>query len=89
MPCPPSQTLPAQDVINLRRAYYAAYSHMDAQVGRVVSALLNSSFANDTVISFFGDHGQWGAKWIVSEVRIYGIISLPCCRLAAGRAWGM
>jgi predicted AlkP superfamily pyrophosphatase or phosphodiesterase len=56
----PQQTLPETKVKELRRAYYAAYSHMDSQLERVLDRLLASKFANNTVISFWGDHGACG-----------------------------
>ena len=53
----PGETLPAAAVRNLRRGYYAAVSHMDDQVGAVMSALDQSGFADNTIVSFWGDHG--------------------------------
>ncbi|MBK1833165.1 sulfatase-like hydrolase/transferase [Roseibacillus ishigakijimensis] len=40
-----------------RREYYAAISHLDAQVGRILAALEKSGKAEDTVIIFTSDHG--------------------------------
>lgn len=53
----PGTVLPAWDVLELRRAYVAAVSYTDSLVGRVLDALATSPFANNTVISVFGDHG--------------------------------
>lgn len=53
----PGTVLPAWDVLDLRRAYVAAVSYIDSLVGRVVSALEESPYANNTIISVFGDHG--------------------------------
>ncbi len=39
------------------QAYYASISFMDAQVGRVVSALDRLELANNTIIVFTSDHG--------------------------------
>ena len=41
----------------LRRAYYAAISFMDHQVGRVLSAIEEAGLADNTVVMFVGDHG--------------------------------
>eukprot|EP00054_Salpingoeca_dolichothecata_P028229 m.212730 g.212730 ORF g.212730 m.212730 type:complete len:525 (-) comp26160_c0_seq4:76-1650(-) len=50
-------TLPDQVVKDLRRAYYSAVSYTDAQIGRVLKALEDNGFADNTVITFVGDHG--------------------------------
>lgn len=39
------------------RAYYACISYMDAQVGRVLDALEENGFAENTIVIFMGDHG--------------------------------
>jgi iduronate 2-sulfatase len=49
--------LPTEDVLALRRGYYAAVTQTDALIGRVLEALDRTGEADDTVISFFGDHG--------------------------------
>jgi arylsulfatase A-like enzyme len=41
----------------LLRAYYAAVSFMDSQVGRVIDALEDLSLRERTVVVFWGDHG--------------------------------
>ena len=53
----PGTDLPNDDVINLRRAYYSAVSATDMYLGMVLDALDESPYANNTVISLFGDHG--------------------------------
>ena len=50
-------TLPPLKVRQLRRAYYAAISYVDSLVGRVLAALDQLGLANDTIVSFWGDHG--------------------------------
>ena len=39
------------------QSYYAATSYMDAQVGLLLSALDENGLANNTIVSFVGDHG--------------------------------
>ena len=41
----------------LRRAYYAAISFMDHQVGRAINAIEEAGLAEDTIVMFVGDHG--------------------------------
>lgn len=41
----------------LIHGYYAATSYMDAQVGRVLTALRDSGLDKNTIIVFWGDHG--------------------------------
>ncbi|HIF9248006.1 TPA: sulfatase-like hydrolase/transferase [Photobacterium damselae] len=42
----------------LVQAYLACIAFMDAQVGKVLDALENSRYANNTIVMFWGDHGQ-------------------------------
>lgn len=44
--------------MKLRQSYSAAASYTDAQVGRVLEALDQAGLANNTIITFHGDHGQ-------------------------------
>lgn len=53
----PGSKLPDPDVLALRRAYYAAVTQTDAMLGKVMAALEASPFKDNTVISFWGDHG--------------------------------
>ena len=41
-----------------RQSYYAATSYMDGEVGRLLSALEQYEFSNNTVIVFLSDHGK-------------------------------
>ena len=51
----PGDVLPPDNVKALRRGYYAAVSHMDDQIGAVMHALKQSGYADNTIISFWGD----------------------------------
>ena len=44
-------------VRNLRRAYYGAISYIDSLIGKVVNRIGELVFYQNTIISFFGDHG--------------------------------
>eukprot|EP00937_MAST-01D_sp_MAST-1D-sp2_P000882 g882.t1 len=50
-------TLPDATVKELRRAYYAAVSYTDDNVGQLLQALADEGLADDTVVVFWGDHG--------------------------------
>ena len=50
-------TLPDKNVLELRRAYYSSVSWMDVQVGRIIDELERLNLADNTIISFLGDHG--------------------------------
>ena len=59
-------TLPDWKTKELRRAYYAATSYADHELGKVIDALYEYGVENDTIIVFWGDHGwQLGehAEW--------------------------
>ncbi|MEL7238262.1 MAG: sulfatase, partial [Planctomycetota bacterium] len=45
------------DAKNLTHAYYACVSYVDAQIGKLLQALEDSSIADDTVVVLWGDHG--------------------------------
>ena len=64
-----NSTLPDSTVLDLRRAYYSAMSWTDSLIGRVVDKLEKLGIADNTIISFFGDHGwqlgehgEWGKE---------------------------
>ncbi|XP_053381970.1 iduronate 2-sulfatase-like [Mercenaria mercenaria] len=50
-------TLPINDVRALRRGYYSAVSWTDSLVGYVMQQLEKYGFGNNTIVSFWGDHG--------------------------------
>ena len=42
----------------LREGYYGAITHMDHQIGRLISALVEQQLMDNTVILFCSDHGE-------------------------------
>ncbi|BFZ15075.1 hypothetical protein BsWGS_18114 [Bradybaena similaris] len=55
----------------MRQSYYAATSYMDAQVGKILSALETSGFSENTIVTFIGDHG-----WSLGEHQTWSKFSL-------------
>lgn len=52
-----NSTIPDKVVMNLRRAYYSALTWTDMMIGSVIGELYNLGLADNTIISFWGDHG--------------------------------
>lgn len=53
----PFGPIPKDFQLRLRQHYYAAVSYMDAQVGRLLSALDLLGFSHNTTVVFTSDHG--------------------------------
>ena len=53
----PNVTYSDPKIKELRRAYYAAVSYADQQLGRVIQELHLLGLADNTIIVFLGDHG--------------------------------
>ena len=67
----------------LRRAYYAAISFMDHQVGRVLSAIEEAGLADNTVVMFVGDHGFH----VTFYLRFYIIITIDHFQAGEHSMW--
>ncbi|XP_062513926.1 iduronate 2-sulfatase-like [Corticium candelabrum] len=52
-----NSSLPPDVVKSLRRDYYGALSFTDSLIGKVMEELENLGLAENTIISFWGDHG--------------------------------
>ncbi len=81
----PYSPLSDDDARTARRAYYAAVTGMDEQIGRFIQALEESGLASSTAIVLHSDHGwslgengQWrkNTNW-ESALRVPLIISVP------------
>lgn len=77
---------PPQLSREMKRAYYASTSFMDAQVGRVMEALKKNNLEENTIVVFFGDHGyhlgekgKWSKAYSLYELglRVPLIIAVP------------
>ncbi|XP_006781939.1 iduronate 2-sulfatase isoform X2 [Neolamprologus brichardi] len=53
----PYGSIPKDFQLRIRQHYYAAVSYMDAQVGRLLSALEELGLADNTMVVFTSDHG--------------------------------
>jgi choline-sulfatase len=77
--------VPDEAKIRARRAYFAACSFVDDQVGKLVSLLKNCYLDKDTVIVFSGDHGDmlgerslwYKMSWYENSARVPMIINYP------------
>ena len=52
-----NSTLANEVVIDLRRAYYSALTYTDRLIGDVLDELEAQGLSNNTIVSFWGDHG--------------------------------
>ncbi|ODH29057.1 choline-sulfatase [Paracoccidioides brasiliensis] len=50
--------IPEQCILAARRAYFAACSYVDSQVGRLMTTLKACDLADNTIVVFTGDHGD-------------------------------
>ncbi|KAH8730830.1 alkaline-phosphatase-like protein [Phaeosphaeriaceae sp. PMI808] len=71
--------------IRARRAYFAACSFVDDQVGKLVGLLKNCYLDKDTIIVFSGDHGDmlgehslwYKMSWLENSARVPMVINCP------------
>lgn len=76
-----AQTSPSDPeyIHQLRAGYYAAITHMDHQIGRLLSALVEQKLMDNTVILFVSDHGEMlGDHLLFQKAKPYqGSIRVP------------
>lgn len=79
------KTVPEEAKIRARRAYFAACSFVDDQVGKLVKLLKNCYLDQNTIIVFSGDHGDmlgerslwYKMSWYENSARVPMIINYP------------
>ena len=77
--------LPAERIRAARRAYYAACSYVDDQVGKLLRILENCGMSEDTIVVFAGDHGDmlgerglwYKMVWYENSARVPFIVHAP------------
>ncbi|KAF2830558.1 choline-sulfatase [Ophiobolus disseminans] len=77
--------VPDEAKIRARRAYFAACSFVDDQVGKLVQLLKNCYLDKDTVVVFSGDHGDmlgerslwYKMSWFENSARVPMVINCP------------
>ena len=76
-----AQTAPGDPeyIRQLRQGYYGAITHMDHQIGRILSALVEEQLMEDTVILFVSDHGEMlGDHLLFQKAKPYqGSVQVP------------
>lgn len=79
------QTVTAEHVRASRRAYYAMISYVDDKIGRILAALEETGFSDQTIIVFCSDHGEmlgergmwYKQNFFESSARVPFLISWP------------
>ena len=66
VPKPPVQPYPEDIKRRLIHGYYASTSYVDAQIGRVMTALDDLKLADNTIVVLWGDHG-----WHLGDLGIW------------------
>ncbi|PYS98256.1 MAG: sulfatase [Acidobacteria bacterium] len=78
----------------MKRAYWASTSFMDAQVGRVLEALDKNGLRDNTIVVFFGDHGyhlgekgKWSKAYSLYDLnlRVPLLIAMPGQKATASK----
>jgi choline-sulfatase len=77
--------MPEERIKAARRAYYAACTYVDTNVGKLLRALDNCGLTEDTIIVFTGDHGDmlgdrglwYKMVWYENSARVPFIVHAP------------
>ncbi|CBF81890.1 hypothetical protein AN5449.2 [Aspergillus nidulans FGSC A4] len=77
--------LPEERIKAARRAYYAACTYVDTNVGKLLKVLDETGLRDDTIIVFTGDHGDmlgerglwYKMAWFENSARVPFIVNAP------------
>lgn len=77
--------LPDERIRAARRAYYAACTYVDTNIGKLLRVLENTGLADDTIICFTGDHGDmlgerglwYKMSWFENSARVPMLFHAP------------
>ena len=79
------KVIPEERIIAARRAYFAACSYVDYQVGQLLKTLKDCGFADNTIVVFSGDHGDmlgekglwYKMNWFEASSRVPLLVHYP------------
>jgi len=77
--------VPEEAIRRARRAYYAACTYVDNQIGKLLTTLKNCGLDKNTIVMFSGDHGDmlgerglwYKMGWFENSARVPLIINYP------------
>lgn len=77
--------MPEDRIRAARRAYYAACTYVDTNIGKLLKVLENTGLADDTIIVFSGDHGDmlgerglwYKMTWFENSARVPMLVHAP------------
>ncbi|OQE83791.1 hypothetical protein PENNAL_c0030G11518 [Penicillium nalgiovense] len=80
-----NKEMPDERIRAARRAYYAACTYVDTNVGKLLRVLENTGLADDTIIVFTGDHGDmlgerglwYKMTWFENSARVPFLVHSP------------
>ncbi|KAJ5606561.1 hypothetical protein N7510_009342 [Penicillium lagena] len=77
--------MPEENIKAARRAYYAACTYVDTNIGKLLKVLNDTGLADDTIIVFTGDHGDmlgerglwYKMTWFENSARVPMLFHYP------------
>ncbi|KAJ5374522.1 Sulfatase [Penicillium concentricum] len=80
-----NKEMPDERIRAARRAYYAACTYVDTNIGKLLRVLENTGLADDTIIVFTGDHGDmlgerglwYKMTWFENSARVPFLVHSP------------